>query len=52
MGVANEFAGGEGRTQLMNFRFLFPSMFAQTAPYSILAAGIVWNPSPGGTAPR
>jgi len=46
MSVANEFASGEGRTQFMNFQFIFPSVFAQIAPYSTLAAGIVWAPSP------
>lgn len=46
MGGTNEFAGGEGRTQFMNFQFLFPSVFAQIAPYSTLAAGVVWAPSP------
>ena len=46
MSVANEFAGGEGRTQFMNLQFLFPSVFAQLAPYSTLAAGVVWAPSP------
>lgn len=46
MSVANEFAGGEGRTQFMNFQFLFPSVFAQIAPYSTLAVGCVWAPSP------
>jgi porin len=42
---ANEFAGGEGRTQFMNFQFLFPAVYAQLAPYSTLAAGAVVMPS-------
>jgi porin len=46
MTVANEFASGEGRTQFMNFQFIFPSVFAQVAPYSTLAGGVVWMPSP------
>ncbi len=46
MTVSNEFAGGAGRSQFMNFQFLFPSAFAQIGPYSTLAAGVVWIPSP------
>jgi len=42
---ANEFAGGEGRTQFMNFQFLFPAVYAQLAPYSTLAVGALWMPS-------
>ena len=42
---ANEFSGGEGRTQFMNFQFLYSAVFAQVAPYSTLAAGVFWNPS-------
>ncbi len=42
---ANEFAGGEGRTQFMNLQFLFPAVYAQLAPYSTLAAGALWMPS-------
>jgi porin len=41
----NEFAGGEGRTQFMNFQFLFPAVYAQLVPYSTLAAGALWMPS-------
>jgi hypothetical protein len=44
--VSNEFAGGAGRSPFMNFPFLFPSAFAQIGPYSTLAAGVVWIPSP------
>lgn len=44
--TANEFMGGEGRTQFMNFQFNFSSVLAQLAPYSTLAAGVVWMPSP------
>ena len=46
MSVANEFAGGTGRSQFMNFQFIFPSAFAQVTPYSTLSAGVVWMPSP------
>jgi len=42
---ANELAGGEGRTQFMNFQFLFPAVYAQLAPYSTLAVGALWMPS-------
>jgi porin len=42
---ANEFAGGEGRTQFMNFQFIYSGAFAQLAPYSTLAAGVLWTPS-------
>jgi porin len=42
----NEFAGGEGRSQFMNFQFLFSAVFANVAPYSTLAAGGLWIPSP------
>ena len=43
---SNEFAGGQGRSQFMNFQFIFPSVFAQVAPYSTLAVGGVWMPLP------
>ena len=42
---ANEFAGGEGRTQFMNFQFIYSGAFAQVAPYSTLAVGGFWIPS-------
>ena len=42
---ANEFAGGEGRTQFMNFQFIYSGTFAQVAPYSTLAVGAFWIPS-------
>ena len=42
---ANEFAGGEGRTQFMNFQFSFPAVYAQLAPFCTLAAGALWMPS-------
>jgi porin len=45
MGNSNEFMGGEGRTQFMNFQFMFSPVLAQLAPYSTLAAGVVWMPS-------
>ncbi len=46
MGTANEFMGGEGRSQFMNFQLIFPSVLAQLAPYSTLAIGAVWLPNP------
>ncbi len=42
---SNEFAGGEGRTQFMNFQLLYSAVTAQIAPYSTLAAGLLWMPS-------
>ena len=42
---ANEFAGGEGRSQFMNFQFLYPAVYAQLTPYSTLAVGGFWLPS-------
>jgi porin len=45
-GTANEFMGGQGRNQFMNFQFNFPAPTAQLAPYSTLAAGALWVPSP------
>jgi porin len=44
--TANEFMGGEGQSQFMNFQFSFPAAVAQLAPYSTLAAGALWMPSP------
>jgi porin len=46
MNTANEFAGGQGRTQFMNFQFSYSAVFAQVVPYSTLAVGAVWLPSP------
>jgi len=46
MGNANEFSGGEGRSQFMNYQFIYPSAFAQVTPYSTLAVGGLWLPSP------
>ncbi len=46
MNTANEFAGGQGRTQFMNFQFSYSGVFAQVVPYSTLAVGAVWVPSP------
>lgn len=43
--TANEFAGGEGRSQFMNFELQHPAVYAQVAPYSTLAAGVVVMPS-------
>jgi porin len=43
---SNEFAGGEGRSQFMNFQFSFSAVFAQVAPYSTLAVGGFVMPSP------
>lgn len=44
--TANEFMGGEGRSQFMNFQLVFPAVVAQLAPYSTLAAGALWMPNP------
>ncbi len=44
--TANEFMGGEGRTQFMNFQLVFPAVLAQLAPYSTLAASALWMPNP------
>ena len=46
MDNANEFAGGAGRSQFMNFQFLWSSVFAQVTPYSTLAVGGLWMPWP------
>lgn len=46
LGSANEFLGGEGYSQFMNFQFLFPAVLAQLAPYSTLGVGVLWNPDP------
>jgi porin len=46
MANRNEFAGGEGRTQFMNMQLLWSAAFSQVAPYSTLAIGGVWSPSP------
>jgi porin len=46
MANRNEFAGGEGRTQFMNMQLLWSAAFAQVAPYSTLAIGGAWAPSP------
>ena len=42
----NEFLGGEGYSQFMNFQFIFPAVLAQLAPYSTLGVGVLWNPDP------
>ena len=42
---SNEFSGGEGRSQFMNFQFNFPATIGQFSPYSTLAVGGVWLPS-------
>lgn len=47
--TANEFMGGQGRTQFMNFQFNFPAVLAQLAPYSTLAATALWMPNPNWT---
>lgn len=46
LGTANEFMGGAGKSQFMNFQFLYSPVFAQLAPYSTLAAGGFWALSP------
>jgi porin len=47
--TANEFMGGEGRTQFMNMQLSFPATVAQLAPYSTLAVSGFWMPSPSWT---
>lgn len=49
MGSSNEFMGGAGRTQFMNFQFLFSAVLAQLSPYSTLAVGGIWMPDPAWT---
>jgi porin len=49
MRTGNEFMGGEGRNQFMNFQFNFPAVVAQLAPYSTLAVSAFWLPSPNWT---
>ena len=46
MANRNEFAGGEGRSQFMNTQLLWSGVYAQIVPYSTLAVGGVWLPSP------
>jgi len=46
METMNEFSGGEGRSQFMNFQFIWSAAFAQTAPYSTLAVAALWMPDP------
>jgi porin len=46
LGTANEFMGGEGRSQFMNMQLSFPATVAQLAPYSTLAVSAFWMPSP------
>ncbi|MBC8403620.1 MAG: carbohydrate porin [Planctomycetes bacterium] len=46
MANTNEFAGGEGRSQFMNFQFIYPAVVAQLAPYSTLAFGGFWIVNP------
>lgn len=48
-GTANEFMGGEGRSQFMNMQLSFPATVAQLAPYSTLAVSAFWMPSPSWT---
>lgn len=47
--TANEFMGGDGRSQFMNFQLSFSAVVAQLAPYSTLAFGALWMPSPNWT---
>jgi porin len=44
-GDPNEFAGGRGRSQFMNFAFVANPVTALTVPYSTLGAGVVLLPS-------
>jgi porin len=45
LATSNEFMGGEGRTQFMNFQLNFSATLAQLAPYSTLAASAIWLPN-------
>jgi len=47
--TANEFMGGEGRSQFMNLQLSFSAAVAQLAPYSTLAVGAIWLPTPNWT---
>jgi len=46
LATTNEFMGGEGRSQFMNFQLNFSAAVAQLAPYSTLAVSAIWMPSP------
>lgn len=46
MRIGNEFAGGEGRSQFMNFQLAWSAVLAQLVPYSTLAVSGFWLPSP------
>jgi porin len=46
LATTNEFLGGEGRSQFMNFQLSFSAAIAQLAPYSTLAVSAIWMPSP------
>jgi porin len=45
LATANEFMGGEGRSQFMNYQLNFSAALAQLAPYSTLAVGGIWLPN-------
>ena len=47
--TANEFTGGEGRSQFMNFQLSFSAVVAQLSPYSTLAISAIWLPHPNWT---
>jgi porin len=46
LATTNEFMGGEGRSQFMNFQLSFSAALAQLAPYSTLGVSAIWMPSP------
>ena len=46
LATTNEFMGGEGRSQFMNFQLSFSAALAQLAPYSTLAVSAIWMPNP------
>jgi len=46
LATTNEFMGGEGRSQFMNFQLSFPAAIAQLTPYSTLAVTAIWMPNP------
>lgn len=45
-GDQNEFASGRGNSQFLNANFVIPVTAARFVPYTSLAAGVIWMPSP------
>jgi porin len=44
-GDPNEFAGGRGRSQFMNFNFVAPNLGALAVPYGTLGGGLLIHPN-------